>query len=189
MNRDILTKEFTSRLLFYKQQFSCFINEDNILPKVIDAVVHSLSIGGTIFCAGNGGSMADSLHFTAELVGRFETERRSLPAVSLGANLSSLTAIANDYDYSLSFSRELNALATGKDVVLLLSTSGNSQNIVSTAETALSIGCQVYGFTGSKPSRLSQQIPCVQVASTRTALVQEMHGILLHIICSAIDAI
>ena len=128
------------------------------MPKVIDSVVHSLSIGGTIFCAGNGGSMADSLHFTAELVGRFETERRSLPAVSLGANLSSLTAIANDYDYSLSFSRELNALATDKDVVLL-STSGNSQNIVSTAETALSIGCQVYGFTGSKPSRLRSRYP------------------------------
>ena len=148
-----------------------------------------LCSGGRLMVAGNGGSAAEAQHFTAELVGRFLSERRPLSAICLSAETSSLTAILNDYGADEVFARQVEAHGRPGDVLVLLSTSGRSANLLVAAERARSLGIEVWSMTGPAPNPLadlSSQSICA--ASASTAAVQELHLIAVHTICAALDA-
>ena len=148
----------------------------------------SLEKGGKILFCGNGGSAADAQHLTAELVGKFQRERRAMAAVCLNTNVSSLTAIANDYSYDIVFARAVEALMKPEDVLVGISTSGNSENVYRVALKAKEIGgktISLLGMNGGKIKDLSD-IPIV-VPSSCTARIQEAHIMIGHIICELVE--
>jgi phosphoheptose isomerase len=148
-----------------------------------------LAGGARLLAAGNGGSAAEAQHLTAELVGRFLDERRPLSAICLSAETSSLTAILNDYGADKVFARQVEAHGRPGDVLVLLSTSGRSPNVVRAAERGRALGLHVWSLTGPAPNplaELSDQALCVCAATT--AAVQEVHLIAVHALCAALDA-
>jgi D-sedoheptulose 7-phosphate isomerase len=150
---------------------------------------HALMAGHKILLAGNGGSAADAQHIAAELVGRFETERRSLPAFALTVDTSALTAISNDYGFENVFARQLEGLGTEGDVFIGISTSGNSPNIVKALEVAHRKGLKTIVLSGKKGGILRGVSDAeIIVPSDVTARIQEMHILIGHILCSYIDA-
>ena len=146
---------------------------------------------GKILCCGNGGSAADSQHFAAELLNRFEVERPGLAAVALTTDSSVLTSIANDYDYSLIFSKQVRALGLPRDSLLAISTSGHSPNVVSAIHAAHERSMRVVALTGRDGGEMVRILKpgdvsiCVDAKST--ARIQEVHLLALHCICDAID--
>lgn len=162
------------------------------LPEAIEAaaklLIDSLAAGGKILIFGNGGSAADAQHIAAELVGRFRAERRGLPAVALTTDTSALTAIANDYGYERVFARQVEALAAPGDVVVALSTSGNSPNVVRAVEEAARIGCGSISLTGRDGGALGKLANVhLNVPHDDTARVQEAHITLGHILCDCVE--
>lgn len=148
----------------------------------------ALRNGHTIFFCGNGGSAADSQHLAAEIVGRFVKERRGMPAVALTTDTSILTAVGNDYGYQHIFSIQVEALVRPGDVLVALSTSGNSANVVAAAEAAKEIGAITIAMTGGTGGKLSAMCDaCLVVPSNVTARIQEAHILAGHIICEIID--
>jgi len=148
----------------------------------------TLKAGKKVLVCGNGGSAADAQHFAAELVGRFENERRGFPSISLTTDSSALTAIGNDYGFERVFARQVEALATAGDVLVALSTSGNSPNIISAVMKAREIGCRTIGMTGASGKKLASLCDAaVLVPSQRTARIQEAHITIIHIWCEMID--
>lgn len=148
----------------------------------------ALSYGNTIFFMGNGGSAADSQHLAAELVGRFQLDRRGLAAVALTTDTSILTAVGNDFGFEQVFARQVEALAGIGDVVVGLSTSGNSSNVVKALEAAKQAGAFVVGMTGVQGGRLAEICEiCIRVPSEVTARIQESHILVGHIICQLIE--
>ncbi len=149
----------------------------------------TLKAGGHVFFCGNGGSAADAQHLAAELVGRFwHKERLALPATALHCNTSTLTALANDYSYDMVFARQIGGLARKGDLLVVLSTSGNSGNILKAAEAAKAKGLKVVGLTGSGGGRLAPLCDvCIKAPSGQTPRIQEMHIAVGHLICSYID--
>lgn len=148
-----------------------------------------LDAGGRLFACGNGGSAAEAQHLTAELTGRYETERRPLSAIALHADTSSLTAIANDYGYRDVFARQLRAHARAGDVLVCLSTSGASDNIIAAASAARELGVVTWALTGSTPSALHAACDdAVSVPARRACTVQEVHLALVHLLCETVDA-
>ncbi len=151
-------------------------------------ILKTFAAGNKVLLCGNGGSAADAQHIAAEFVGRYETERRALPAVSLSTDTSALTAIANDYDFEKIFARQVEALAAEGDLLIAISTSGNSPNVISAVMTARSRGCKVIGMTGSKGKKLASLCDaCILVPAERTARIQEAHITIAHIWCEMID--
>lgn len=149
-----------------------------------------LATGGRLLAAGNGGSAAQAQHLTAELVGRYVAERRPLSAIALHAETSSLTAIANDYSWEEVFARQVRAHGRPGDVLLALSTSGRSRNLVLAASAARDIGVAAWCFTGAAPNPLHEVCDDgIAVAARATATVQEAHLVLLHLLCEAVDAV
>ncbi len=149
----------------------------------------TLSKGHKILICGNGGSAADAQHFAAELVGRFEKKRRGLPSIALTTDTSALTAIGNDYGFERIFARQVEALAVSGDLLIGISTSGDSPNVISAIMTARQIGCQTIGMTGAKGKKLASLCDAtVLVPSERTARIQEAHIAIIHIWCEMIDA-
>ncbi len=147
-----------------------------------------LAGGGRLLVAGNGGSAAQAQHLTAELVGRYRDERVPLSAIALHAETSSLTAIANDYGYSSSFARQVQAHGRPGDVLLGLSTSGNSANVVAALEAARAAGLQTWSLTGPAPNRMVEVADSAVVVDTaETATVQEVHQVVVHLLCAALD--
>lgn len=145
--------------------------------------------GGRLLAAGNGGSAAHAQHLTAELVGRYVTERRPLSAIALCAETSSLTAIGNDYGGDEVFARQVHAHGRPGDVLVLISTSGSSPNLVAAAEAGHDAGMRVWALTGAAPNPLAELAhECVSVAGPTTATVQEVHQVIVHLVCSAVDA-
>jgi D-sedoheptulose 7-phosphate isomerase len=158
------------------------------LEKIVDVCRDALKSGHKILLCGNGGSAADSQHIAAEFVGRFHKERVSLPAIALTTDTSILTAVANDYDYDIVFSRQVEGLGQSGDVLIGISTSGNSVNIIRAVETAKDKGIMTVAFTGEKASKLSEIADITLCApSNVTARIQECHILAGHLICSAID--
>ncbi|MFP5346993.1 MAG: SIS domain-containing protein [Actinomycetes bacterium] len=148
-----------------------------------------LSAGGRLLVAGNGGSAAEAQHLTAELVGRFAGERRPLSALCLSAETSSLTALLNDYGADEVFARQVEAHGRTGDVLVLLSTSGRSPNIVSAAERASLCGLEVWAMTGRAPNPLADLADSVlAVDAASCAAVQEAHLVAVHALCAAVDA-
>ena len=172
----------------------------NALEELIIPIKHagnrisdSLLNEGKILSCGNGGSAGDAQHFSAELLNRFEIERPGLPAVALTTDSSTLTAIANDYDYDQIFSKQILALGTNKDVLLAISTSGNSSNIIKAVQAAHERNMQVLSLTGNKGGKLAKLLKGddieIRVPSDRTARIQEIHLLVIHCLCDIIDAI
>jgi D-sedoheptulose 7-phosphate isomerase len=153
-----------------------------------DAMVRSLRAGGRIFACGNGGSAADAQHFAAELVGRFERERAAMAAIALTTDTSILTALANDYDYARVFARQVEALGRPGDVVLGISTSGGSANVVAAFDTAKAAGLTTVALTGRDGGAVGKAADIhINVPAASTARVQEVHRTLLHAICALIE--
>lgn len=140
--------------------------------------------GGKIYLCGNGGSASDSIHIAAELSGRFQKERPSLPALSLNADVAALTAISNDYGYDQVFSRILSGIVNEKDVLIGISTSGNSRNIYNAIVEAKKHGCKTVGFLGKTGGIIGDEADIsIVVPGDNTARIQESHIMIGHIIC------
>lgn len=143
-----------------------------------------------IYLAGNGGSAADSQHFAAELVGRFETDREPLKAVALTTDTSAISAIGNDFGFAEIFSRQLKALGNDGDIFLGISTSGNSKNIVEAAKIALEKNMTVILLSGSNPGIIDEFTDfIIRAKSKRTSIIQEFHIFVIHCICREIDRV
>lgn len=158
------------------------------VSKAVDIISSSLSAGGQLLVAGNGGSAADAQHIAAELTGRFQRERQPLRALALHGNTSALTAIGNDYGYEFVFAREFSAHAKPGDVLLAISTSGNSLNILRAIEAARRINVSVIGLTGESGGKMRDACDlCLCVPSNSTARIQEMHITIGHAICELLE--
>ena len=151
----------------------------------------TLDQGGKILSCGNGGSAGDAQHFSSEMLNRFEMERPGLPAVALTTDSSTLTSIANDYDYSQIFSKQVLALGNKGDVLLAISTSGNSGNVIKAVEAAHTRNMQVVALSGHDGGRLSGLLEDtdveIRVPVNSTARVQEVHLLVIHCLCDLID--
>ena len=159
------------------------------MARAADLIAASLHRGGKVLTAGNGGSAAEAQHLAAELVGRFKRERAALPALSLTADTSVLTAIANDFGYAEVFARQVQAWGNPGDAIVLFSTSGESPNVLAAAEAARSRGLGVVSVTGGAPCRLAASSDvAVRIDSSDTAVVQEMHVVVLHLLCDLVEA-
>ena len=169
--------------------------EELIIPikHAANCISDSLLNEGKILSCGNGGSAGDAQHFSAELLNRFEIERPGLPAVALTTDSSTLTAIANDYEYDQIFSKQILALGTNRDVLLAISTSGNSSNIIKAVQAAHERDMQVLSLTGNKGGKLAKLLKGddieIRVPSDRTARIQEIHLLVIHCLCDIIDTI
>lgn len=151
-------------------------------------VTEVLTRGGKVLICGNGGSAADAQHIAGELVGRFLKERRPLPALALNANTSIVTAIGNDYGFEEVFARQVAAMGCLGDVLVAISTSGNSSNILRAVEVARAKGMKVIGMTGTSGGKLKPLCDlCLCVPSTSTPRIQEMHILIGHIICQLVE--
>ncbi|MER7623300.1 SIS domain-containing protein [Streptomyces sp. NPDC126503] len=154
-----------------------------------EGLAAALSAGARLLAAGNGGSAAQAQHLTAELVGRYQGERPAFSALSLHAETSSVTAIGNDYGFEQVFARQVAAHGRAGDVLLLLSTSGRSPNLLSAAMTARSRGVTVWALTGAAPNPLAEAADdALCVAGATTATVQETHLVAVHLLCEFFDA-
>jgi D-sedoheptulose 7-phosphate isomerase len=154
-------------------------------------LAEALRAGGKVLACGNGGSAADAQHFAAELVNRFEIERPPLAAVALTTDSSTLTSIANDYAYEQVFSKQVRALGRAGDVLLAISTSGNSANVLAAVDAARELGLRVVALTGNTGGKMAARLGAddvhVCVPHKSTARVQEVHLLVLHCLCDAID--
>ncbi|CAN5520954.1 hypothetical protein BH10ACI2_BH10ACI2_15240 [soil metagenome] len=149
----------------------------------------TFAAGKKVLLCGNGGSAADAQHIAAEFVGRYESERVALPAISLTTDTSALTALANDYDFERIFSRQVDALASEGDCLIAISTSGNSPNVISAVMAARKRGCKVLGMTGLNGKKLASLSDlCFMAPSDRTARIQEIHITVAHIWCEMVEA-
>ena len=147
----------------------------------------SLAAGGAVFFAGNGGSFADAQHLAAELTGKMSRMRPPLAGIALGTNSSSMSAIGNDFGYEYTFARELEGLARPESVVVAITTSGNSRNILDLATQAKTMDLSFLGMTGSGGGELAQICETIQVPSNRTERIQEMQILLGHTLCLLIE--
>ena len=153
-------------------------------------ICSTLTKGNKILTCGNGGSAADAQHIAAELIGRYEQPRKSWPAIALTTDTSALTALSNDFGYAEVFARQVAGLAVRGDLLIAISTSGKSPNVLKAAEKAREIGCQVLGLTGETGEPLASFCDlCVAVPSNRTARVQEAHITIGHLWCEMVDQI
>ncbi len=166
----------------------------SILPQLDLAahiLVNALNNGHKILICGNGGSAADAQHMAAEIIGRFEVERRSFPAIALSTDTSVLTAVGNDYSFDDIFSRQIEGLGQAQDVLIAISTSGNSKNILKAIHIAQHKNMQVIGFSGKDGGKMNAllQNPYINLCATGsgTARIQEVHGVWIHALCQMID--
>lgn len=158
------------------------------LVHLSDQIVASLRDGGKVILFGNGGSAADATHLAAEFVGRFNFDRAPMPALSLSDNGSSITAIGNDYDYDLTFARQIQAFGAPGDVAIALSTSGSSANVLNAMRVAREKGLFVSAFTGAKGSGMAKAADlAVMVPSPATARIQEGYMLYAHIMCELVE--
>jgi D-sedoheptulose 7-phosphate isomerase len=159
------------------------------IEKAAKLMISSIESGGKIMFCGNGGSAGDSQHIAAELVGKFLSKgRRALPAVALTTNTSILTAIANDFSYDEVFERQVQALALAGDVLVCISTSGRSKNVIKAAVAARERGCKTIALTGSFAGELDQLADIrIKVPSSNTQRVQECHILIGHILCGMVE--
>ena len=163
-------------------------NEQQEIERCGEFIFDTLERGNKILICGNGGSAADAQHIAAELVGRFETERKALPAIALTTDTSALTALTNDYNFERVFSRQIEALGQEGDLLIAISTSGNSANVLSAVMSARNIGCRTLAMTGSNGKKLTSLCDIsLMIPSTRTARIQEGHITIAHIWCEMVD--
>lgn len=158
------------------------------IERIATALARALKAGRRVWLFGNGGSAADAQHIAAELEGRYSLDRRPWPATALTTNSSTITCIANDWDYATTFPRLVDAHVRKGDVVVAISTSGNSPNVVEGARRARQRGAVVVGFTGAKGGKLASAVDvCLRAPSDVTARIQECHITAGHVVCELLD--
>ena len=161
-----------------------------VLEKMASAVIHALKTGNKLLLCGNGGSASDSQHIAAEFVGRFEKTRMSLPAIALTADIAALTAIGNDFGFDKVFSRQIEGLGKKGDILVVLSTSGRSPNILEAITQAKQQGILTLGFTGKDGGILKDAADiCFIARSNKTSHIQEAYVAALHALCEVVETI
>lgn len=155
-----------------------------VMESAANILAETLNSGNKVLACGNGGSAADVQHFVAELVGRLIDDRRALPAISLTVDPSIMTAVANDYGYDHVFARQVEALGSAGDLLIVISTSGKSPNVVNAAQTARQKGLKTIAFIGANRTDAMEQCDvCISIPSNSTMRIQELHMAILHLIC------
>lgn len=183
--RVLLTKSFNEHLEAIQSLIDSKLGE---IERAGLLICKTLASGNKVLLCGNGGSAADAQHLAAELIGRYEHERRSFPAISLTTDTSALTALSNDYGYEEVFARQVQGLAVAGDLLIAISTSGKSPNVTRAAEKARALGCKVIGLSGCSGEPLTSYCDIsVVVPSNRTARVQEAHITIGHLWCEMVD--
>jgi D-sedoheptulose 7-phosphate isomerase len=173
--------------LSVKEKVLADVNIQNDLIDLINACLSALQQGGKIIFCGNGGSFADAQHLSAEFTSRFMFDRAPLPSLALGTNNSAISAIGNDYGYEYVFSRELQSIATEKDVFVGISTSGNSKNVIAAIEVANELSVPTFVLTGATGGKIKGMCRTLCVPSNDTARIQECHILLGHILCGMVE--
>lgn len=180
-----IAREFESHL---KTIQTVMGNMEEDLEQASALAVEVLRRGNKVLLCGNGGSAADAQHIAAELTGRYKTERRGLPGIALTTDTSALTAIGNDYGYDRVFDRQVEALANEGDLMIGISTSGNSANVIAALKLAKELGCSTLGFSGRDGGAMNEVCDInLVVPSDNTPRIQEMHILFGHTICQIID--
>ena len=185
--KDLISKALLDGITLRQQSLNIL---DDSLIKAAEVMVHALRQGGKILACGNGGSASDAQHFVAELVNRFEMSRPALAAISMVNDASVITSISNDFSFDTIYARQTEALGREGDVLLAISTSGQSVNVVQAVEQAAKQGMQVITLTGKDGGILAAHPGVsvnIHIQHTSTARIQEMHITCLHILCSMID--
>ena len=184
----ILDTTFSDALEQHLQVITELASSFPLLKEVARKMYTSLCDGGKVLWFGNGGSAGDSQHLAAELVGRFRRERRGMASIALTTDSSLLTAIGNDYGFECIFSRQIEALCAPRDVVVGISTSGNSPNVCSALVKARELGAYSFAMTGASGGKvINLADACLRIQSTDTARIQEAHILAGHMLCAAIE--
>ncbi len=180
-----IQEEFQNHIKTSQKSMENLSGDIEIAAKIC---IEALKKNGKIILFGNGGSAADAQHIAAELVGRYMTERQGLAAIALTTDTSILTSIGNDYGYEEIFSRQIEALAKPEDVVVGISTSGTSKNVINAIKLANATGCNIIGFSGKDGGKMNRICDVnIVVPSNDTARIQEMHILIGHTLCHLID--
>lgn len=174
--------EDSSKIILKSQNLTSKINN------TINMILKSLENDGKIIIFGNGGSAADAQHMSAEFIGRYLLERKSIPSIALTTDTSILTSIGNDYQFEDVFSRQCEALVDKNDIIIAISTSGNSTNIINGVKTCKKKGCKVIALTGSNGGKLKNLCEIMlNIPSKETPRIQEGHRTIIHIICEFVE--
>lgn len=184
-----MIQEITSQLAAHREVITRIEQElSPLIAEMATLMVGTFTSGGKLLVMGNGGSAADAQHFVAEIVGRFKMERRGLPAIALSTDTSILTAIGNDYGFDRVFHRQVEALAAPGDLVVGISTSGNSPNVLKALELAREKGCRTVGLLGKDGGSIKNFCDLALIVPTSdTPRVQEGHIIIIHIVCDLLE--
>ena len=182
------TKVYQSAIAEHVKTIEAMAEQQAVFEKIANQMSRAILAGHKILWCGNGGSAADSQHLAAELMGRFKCERQGLPSIAMTTDTSILTAIGNDYGYERVFQRQVEALCTKGDVVVGISTSGNSRNVCAALETARTLGAFTVAFTGEGGGAMAGLADAVfRTASKDTARIQEAHILFGHMLCDWIE--
>ena len=189
-----LSKDAALELLRQQVEESCKVKRSfsaellGAIWSLAQKTAHACKKGNKVLLMGNGGSAADAQHIAAELVGRFRLQRKALPAIALTTDSSILTAVSNDFSFAECFARQVEALAAAGDIVIAISTSGRSANIVRAVESARAVGCYVAAFTGRTGGDLAGKIDVLlAVPSEETPRIQEAHSLIGHMFCDLVE--
>lgn len=181
--------DFRTYCLTAAKNFEALIEVESVVKNAIGTIGDALQRGNKIIFCGNGGSAADAQHLAAELIGRYQLERAPLAALALTVDTSALTAIANDYSFDEVFARQLRGIGREGDVLVAISTSGNSKNVIRAVEAARENGIKTVGLTGRSGGQMRQLCDvCICVPSDRTNHIQEMHIAVGHVICGEVES-
>ena len=189
MRKVVLNKIINSYIEESKKALDTFLEIDKVsILNASKLIVKAFKSGNKVLMCGNGGSASDAQHFAAELIGRFKSNRPSFAAISLNTDTSALTAIANDYDFTNVFSRQVEGIGKKGDILLAISTSGNSKNIIKAAIQAKKQKLNIISLTGFNTSVLEKNSDlCIKVPSKVTSHIQELHIIVVHLLCTLIE--
>lgn len=182
--------DFAKRFFEHKSVLKELLkNQEEVIKEISNIVLETIKSGAVIYLCGNGGSAADAQHVAAELVGKFLHPRKAFAAQALTTNTSILSAVANDYNFSQIFERQVLALMRPGDILVGLSTSGESENVLKAIKTAKQLKCKTIGFTGNADSQLLHEVDiCLQVPSSSPPRIQEMHIFVWHLICEYVES-
>lgn len=182
---DLIQGEFFSHIDTAEATLKALVGD---IQKASEIMIDALKNGNKIMLCGNGGSAADAQHFAAELSGRYLEDRDAIACVALTTDTSALTAIGNDFGFEFIFSRQVESLAKSGDVLLAISTSGNSQNVINAINVAKSKNCKVIGLSGKDGGKMNDCLDLnIIIPSSSTPRIQEMHLLIEHILCNLIE--
>jgi len=182
--------QFEKALAESQQALKSVIENAGLVNTVVKAIQKSVDAGGKVIWLGNGGSAADAQHMAAELMVRYVKNRQPIASIALTTDSSILTAHANDYEFDTVFSRQIQGISRPGDIVIAMSTSGNSANVINALEMAKQCGCISVALTGKESSRMSAEADfCLQVDALATARIQEAHSFFNHLVCEGLDSI